>query len=134
MPDDEGRVTISTYVPAHQRERWREDAERLGMSQSEFLRTMVQAGRRGFALDGESGKSVEADVAGSNPRGNDLKTAIHEILRTSGPLAWSDLTAELIGDLEDDLESALIELQSENRIQHSPREGTYSLAEADGGE
>lgn len=134
MPDDEGRVTVSTYVPAHQRERWREDAERLGMSQSEFLRTMVQAGRRGFTLDSDTENSVEPDVPGSNPRGNGLETALLEILRTTGPLGWSELTEELIGDLEDDVESALLELQAENRIHHSPREGTYSLAEGADGE
>jgi len=134
MPSETDRVTISTYVPAHQHERWREDAEHLGMSQSEFVRTMVQAGRRGFSLAGDTGEPPEADVAGSNPGGNDLKTALLEILRETGPLAWPELTEELIGDLEDDLESALIELQAENRIHHSPREGTYSLAEGASGD
>ena len=134
MPDEEGRVTVSTYVPAHQRERWREDADRLGMSQSEFVRTMVQAGRRGFDRGGESSDAEEPRVAGSNPRGNDLETAVLEILRTEGELAWSELTEAVLGDLEDDLEAALIELQSENRIQHSPRDGTYSLAEGVDGE
>jgi hypothetical protein len=134
MPDEEGRVTVSTYVPAHQRERWRADAERLGMSQSEFVRSMVQAGRRGFAMDGETEDRVEPDLPGSNPRGNDLKTAVHEILREEGPLGWPELTEAVIGDLEEDLESALIELQAENRIRHSPREGTYSLAEGADGE
>ena len=128
MPDDEGRVTVSTYVPAHQRERWREDADRLGMSQSEFVRSMVQAGRRGFSVGGGSRNGEEPDVPGSNPRSNDLETAILEILRSEGELAWPELTEELIGDLEDDLESALIQLQADNRIQHSPREGTYSIA------
>ena len=133
MPDDEGRVTVSTYVPAHQRERWREDASRLGMSQSEFVRSMVQAGRRGFSLGEGSSNAEEPDVSGSNPRGNDLETAILDALRNEGDLAWSELAEALIGDLEDDLESALIGLQAENRIQHSPREGTYSIAEdADG--
>ena len=134
MPDGEGRVTVSTYVPAHQRERWREDAERLGMSQSEFVRSMVQAGRRGFSLDGETGKPVEGDVPGSNPRGDGLKTAVHEILQRQGPLAWSELTEELIGDLEDDLEEALLELQADGRIRHSPRAGTYSIAGGGDGE
>ena len=134
MPDGEGRVTVSTYVPAHQRERWREDAEHLGMSQSEFVRSMVQAGRRGFSLDGETGKPAEEDVPGSNPGGDGLKTAIREILQREGPLAWSDLVEELIGDLEDDLEEALLELQADDRIRHSPRAGTYSIAEGGDGE
>ena len=134
MPSEASRVTVSTYVPAEQREIWREDAQRLDMSQSEFVRSMVQAGRRGFDLGASGGNSPEGDVGGSNPRGSGLKTALLEILRENGPLAWPELTEELIGDLEDDLESALIELQAENRIQHSPREGTYSLAEGASGD
>ena len=134
MPSERDRVTVSTYVTADQHERWREDAEDLGMSQSEFVRTMVQAGRRGFSLADSPENPQEADVAGSNPGGNGLKTALLEVLRETGPLAWPELTEALIGDLEDDLESALVELQAENRVHHSPREGTYSLAEAASGD
>jgi len=133
MPSEPDRVTVSTYVPTSQREIWREDAERLGMSQSEFVRSMVQAGRRGFDPGGNGRNPPEADVAGPTPRGDGLKTALLEILRKEGPLAWPELTQEVIGDLEDDLESALLELQAENRIQHSPRQGTYSLAEGASG-
>jgi hypothetical protein len=134
MPSETDRVTVSTYVPAHQHERWREDAQRLEMSQSEFVRSMVQAGRRGFDLSGDGRSAPETDVAGSNPRGSGLKTALLELLREEGPLAWTELTHELIGDLEDDVEAVLLELQNENRIQHSPREGTYSVAEGADGE
>ena len=134
MPSERDRVTVSTYVTADQHERWREDAEDLGMSQSEFVRTMVQAGRRGFSLAYSPENPQETDVAGSNPGGNGLKTALLEVLRETGPLAWPELTEALIGDLEDDLESALVELQAENRVHHSPREGTYSLAEAASGD
>lgn len=133
MPDEAERVTVSTYVTAYQRDRWREDAESLGMSQSEFVRSMVQAGRRGFALDGDTGNPEEGDVPGSNPGSNDLKTGLLDLLRSEGPLEWDELVQELTGDLEDELESTLLELQADNRINHSPRDGTYSLVEgADG--
>lgn len=134
MPDEQGRVTISTYVPAHQRERWREDAERLGMNQSEFVRTMVQAGRRGFALEVESGDPAEGDLPGFNPRGNDLRTALLELLRNEGPLEWGELVRELTGDLEDEIETVLTELQAENQVQHSGRRGGYALAGDSSGE
>lgn len=133
MPDEAERVTVSTYVPAHQRDRWREDAESLGMSQSEFVRSMVQAGRRGFALDGDAANPVEGDVPGSNPGSNGLQTALLDLLRDEGPLAWDELVREITGDLEDELESTLLDLQAENRVNHSPREGTYSLVEAGDG-
>lgn len=48
---DTDRVAVRTYVPAYQKERWREHAEELNMSQSEFVRSMVQAGRRGFGTE-----------------------------------------------------------------------------------
>lgn len=133
MPDEADRVTVSTYVPAHQRDRWREDAESLGMSQSEFVRSMVQAGRRGFALEDDSGKPVEGDVPGSNPGSNGLKTDLLELLRSEGPLEWDELVRELTGDLETEIEAILDELQNENQVQHSGRRGGYRIAgESDG--
>jgi len=46
MSDD--RRSVKTYVPEDQKAIWQDHADDLGMSQSEFVRTMVQAGRRGF--------------------------------------------------------------------------------------
>lgn len=134
MPDETDRVTVSTYVPAKQRDRWREDAETLGMSQSEFVSAMVQAGRRGFSLGEPSGNPDQPDPSGSSPQGDGLKTAILGILQSEGGLGWAELVEELTGDLEDDVEAALIELQEEDRIHHSPREGSYSIAGALDGE
>jgi len=134
MPEETDRATVSTYVPAEQRDRWREDAEALDMSQSEFVRAMVQAGRRGFALDEDRQTPVETDVPGANPRGNDLQTALLEVLDREEQLGWADLVEELFGDLEDDIEEALLALQEEGRISHSPRNGTYSLVEGRDGE
>ncbi|MFT4957036.1 MAG: hypothetical protein ACI9EZ_000344, partial [Halobacteriales archaeon] len=45
---DTERSVVKTYVPAYQKALWQRQAETLEMSQSEFVRTMVQAGRRGF--------------------------------------------------------------------------------------
>lgn len=134
MPDGPDRVTVSTYVPPSQRERWREDAESMGMSQSEFVRSMVQAGRRGFSLDDDAENPEEPDVPGSNPRGNGLKTDVLDVLRREGPLEWAELFEALVGDLEGDLEAALNALRDEDRIRHSPRTGEYTVAEASDGE
>lgn len=134
MPEEADRVTVSTYVPADQRDRWRADAEALDMSQSEFVRAMVQAGRRGFDLDGGDTNPAETDVAGSNPRGNGLKSAILDLLEQEGQLGWADLVDELLGDFEGDIEDELIALQEQGRIQHSPRNGTYALGEGGDGE
>lgn len=127
MPGDADRVTVSTYVPAEQRARWREDAEALDMSQSEFVRAMVQAGRRGFTLDGDE-NPLETGVPDADPRGNGLKTAILEALQREGALSWSEIVEAVIGDVEDDVEAALLDLQDEGAIRHSPRRETYAVA------
>lgn len=130
MPEEPDRVTVSTYVPAAQREAWREDAGTMDMSLSEFVRSMVQSGRRGFSL---SGTAEEGDVSGSDPGGSDWKSGVLERLRDDGPLGWDELLQGLAGDLEDELEAAIDELQDENRIKHSPRRGGYELVgEPDG--
>lgn len=134
MPEESDRVAVYTYVPAEQRDRWREDAEALGMSQSEFVRSMVQAGRRGFSLGDPGSDPVEPHPPESSPRGDDLKTTVLDLFRSEGRLAWSDLVDELTGDLEGKLEDVLTELQREERIHHSPRRGDYGIAEAGDGE
>ena len=40
------RKVVKAYVPAYQKERWQEHADELGMNQSEFVKCMIQAGRR----------------------------------------------------------------------------------------
>jgi len=56
---DASRKTVKTFVPAYQKTEWKRHADELGMSQSEFVRTMVQAGRRDFEIEGSV--SVESD-------------------------------------------------------------------------
>jgi len=46
---DTSRTAVKTYVPAYQKRLWADHADELGMSQSEFVRTMVQAGRSDFS-------------------------------------------------------------------------------------
>lgn len=137
---DTSRTTVRTYVPAYQRDEWDEHADELDMSRSEFVRTMVQAGRRGF---GESGAENGRDP-GSNPRGEepetpeggagDLETEpmeerVLEILSEDEFLAWDELLGALTEDMEDRLESTLQELQAANRVRYSGRNGGYTLDE-----
>ncbi|MFW6458515.1 MAG: DUF5805 domain-containing protein [Halodesulfurarchaeum sp.] len=118
------RAAITTYVPAYQKEEWETDAEALEMSQSEFVRTMVQAGRRGF---GET-NTVEPDSPGSNPGGNVRETVL-QALETNGDLTWEELFENVANDLESKVENAVIELQEEGKITHKPRNGTYTRIE-----
>lgn len=59
MSDD--RVPVTTRVPAYQKDAWLDDADELGMSQSEFVRTMVQAGRRELDLGERAGGATESE-------------------------------------------------------------------------
>lgn len=150
MPDRESvdteRTVVTTYIPAYQKAEWEDHAENLDMSQSEFVRSMVQAGRRDFRgvpsnPDGNprvgTDRRIEdndpSDIGaekrhdnGSNPGGS-LAEAVIQTLEDNGPLSWEELVERVIGDIEDELDETIRELQNENTITHSPRAGKYVL-------
>ncbi|WP_336363470.1 DUF5805 domain-containing protein [Halalkalicoccus salilacus] len=119
---DTSRTAVKTYVPAYQKRIWTEHADELGMSQSEFLSTMVQAGRRGFEPVSES-ETTSSDSTTSSG----LEGRIEAVLADSGPLSWDELVAELTDDIEERLDDALQDLQSANRVSYSGRSGGYTL-------
>ncbi|WP_418279814.1 DUF5805 domain-containing protein [Halorubrum sp. DTA98] len=123
MTDD--RRSVKTYVPAHQKSEWQRHADELGMSQSEFVRTMVQAGRRGFSLGDEANRSQDRS-AGDDPGGQGLERRIESVLAAE-TLPWEALFEEISGDLEDRIEDALESLQDRNRVRYNGREGGYTL-------
>ncbi len=125
MSDD--RRSVKTYVPADQKTRWQRHADELGMSQSEFVRTMVQAGRRGFTV-GEGSTPEETRSKGSNPGGHDLETRIESAI-ADGHSSWDDLVDAVFDDFEDRLEETLESLQKRDRVRYSGREGGYTLVD-----
>ncbi|WP_335998823.1 DUF5805 domain-containing protein [Halorientalis halophila] len=116
---DTSRTSVRTYVPAYQKSEWERAADRMDMSLSEFVRSMVQAGRRGFegGLDDEAG--AEADHSGA-----DLESEVVTALRDAECLSWEELVTSVTDDVESELERTL---QESPRIQHSPRRGGYVL-------
>ena len=133
MSSDSERATVRTYIPAYQKEQWQAHAEELDMSQSEFVRTMVQAGRSGFEPagsetaepDAAEGDSEEPRSPDATPRGDGLKDRVQEILADGEYYEWDELLAELTDDIEERLEETLQELQSNNEVQYSGRHGGY---------
>lgn len=126
------RVPVQTYVSSTQREQWREEAETLDMSQAEYVRTMVQAGRRGFELDGdgrssesESENRLEGGSTHATPRVEGLKDRVLAIVREEAYPDWEVLLAGVTGDIEERLESVLEELQNDGRIQYNGRHDGY---------
>jgi hypothetical protein len=148
------RVSVSTYVPAYQRETWAAEAESMDVSRSEYVRLMVQAGRRSFdlgepgdsapeaATNGASGESVasgrntvtennpeNSHHPGSDPQGSALRDRVLDLLVSEGHLDWDELVAGLTADIEDRLDAALDDLQSEGRVRHSGRHGGYTVVD-----
>ena len=129
---DTERAVVKTYVPAYQKEAWESHAEELDMSQSEFVRTMVQAGRRHFSVDetrqeNESKEPASGDRTGSD---RDLADRVRQQLSKEGALTWDELVAALTDDVESRLEDTLDDLQAENIVKYSGRDGGYLLVES----
>lgn len=126
---DTSRAVVQTYVPAYQRDEWDRHAEQLGMSRSEFVRTMVQAGRRGFGADADVG--TDASGSGDGDRDASLDDRVREELAESGPLSWEELLSAVTGDIESRLDETLQRLQTEDELRYSGREGGYVLEDGE---
>jgi hypothetical protein len=130
-PDlDTSRTAVKTYVPAYQKERWREHADELGMSQSEFVRTMVQAGRSSVEI---SDRPTTDENGSATEDGDTLRDRVVAALEDD-QLTWEQLVDELTGSIEDRLETTLEELQTDNRVRYSGRHGGYVLVEGTNGD
>jgi len=120
--DGQERAVAKTYVPEYQKAEWERHAEKLDMTQSEYLRVMVQAGRKGFLEETRSSSAEETD-----PRSEGLEDRIVDVLRSEEVCSWDRLVEALTEDLEDRVEEALEELQRENLVTYSGRDGGYTL-------
>ncbi|MFC6953614.1 DUF5805 domain-containing protein [Halorubellus litoreus] len=139
-PDVE-RAVVKTYVPAYQKDAWIEHADRLDMSQSEFVRTMVQAGRRDFAVDGfpeaaddtaaadrEGTASSDAPEDDADDARGEFEDRVYALLREE-TRSWDDLLEAVTDDVEGRLEDALQSLQASNKVVYSGRNGGYEAVE-----
>ena len=124
---DDERVSVQTYVPSAQRERWRKEAAELDMSNAEYVRTMVQAGRRSFDLY-TTDDAPESAVSDPTP-GVELEDRVLEVLREEEFSDWDRLLAGVTDGIEDRLEGALDDLQAAGRIKYSGRHGGYTVVD-----
>lgn len=132
------RTAVRTYIPMSQRDTWDDHAAELGMSRSEFIRTMVQAGRRGFnpgghaprdsedrnGMNGSNEQRVQSENTGGGNRAS-VDDQILSLLDEGACLSWDELYESLTEDIEVQLEESLSRLQTENRIEHSGRRDGY---------
>lgn len=124
---DTSRTVVQTYVPAYQRDAWDEHADQLGMSRSEFVKAMVQAGRRGFGAEVDAGPGNDGERRAENSLSDQVRTELSE-----GPLSWEELLAAVTGDIESRLEETLEALQRADEVRYSGPQGGYVLAEEKG--
>ena len=127
MTESSERKTVMTYVPAQQKDEWKRHAERLGMSQSEFVRTMVQAGRSDFEVPERYGEP-EGEGSSDGEGGSEFEERVLDALSAADHRSWDELLSALTDDIEDRLDETLQDLQAANRVQYSGRHGGYSLA------
>lgn len=123
------RVQVKTRIPEWQKEHWQEHADRLGMSQSEFVRTMVQAGRRELGLEEDENILEEGGSDGSDPGGRGLEVRVEALLSRQGSLSWDELVSTVVDDVEQQIDDTLDELQAANRVRYSGRDGGYVLVD-----
>jgi predicted phage gp36 major capsid-like protein len=124
------RTVVKTYVPAFQRSEWDEHAAQLDMSRSEFVRTMVQAGRRGFTgsdRPGDAGEKGTEERADDERVAADLESTVADALSVDEFRSWEELRGAVTDDIERRLEETLQELQADGRVRYSGRNGGYTL-------
>lgn len=99
------------------------------MSQAEFVRTMVQAGRNQGNLQPIEQKEQASRQEGEHS--SSIKDQVCNAISTQGPLEWQELIDVLTEDVETKLDRALEKLQADNKILYDGREGGYKLQEKD---
>lgn len=119
MPNTIKRKRARTSVPEDQLEIWDEEAEEMDLTRAEYIRLMIQAGRRQFPVC-DTDESDESE-------GINIEARVLDALREHGELTWDELDAEVIGDLEQQVEQAVDDLEDEGMVETSLRDNTVSL-------
>lgn len=136
---DTSRTSVKTYVPAYQKAQWKSHANELGMSQSEFVRAMVQAGRRGFGESDEDADSSSPTGPSAQERNKEnmlrqaggsgeLSERVVALLEREGTLSWEALVEALTDDIEERLDDTMAELQDDSKVRYSGRYGGYTIS------
>lgn len=124
---EDQQSAIRVYVSEEQKREWGADANDLGMNQSEFVRQMVQAGRRDLLSTDQAVDTSD----GSKTAGADLERQVLETLSEADYTDWDELIQVLTGNIEERLEDTLDRLQRDDKVRYSGRNGGYTLASND---
>lgn len=116
------KKVVKTQIPAYQKQDWKDHAQELDMTLSEYLRCMVQRGRTAYAMD-----NLEDASKDTNPRGNNAKDRLLDILQVDTPVRFEQIIESYATNIEIEVEDALIELADEERIHQTPRGGWIKI-------
>jgi hypothetical protein len=114
----EERASVKTSVPQYQKDAWQAHADTLDMTQSEFVRTMVQAGRRGFEVEPPETPSPDA-----NPGGSVLREPVLDALSTTEYSEFDEVVEYVVDQLDALVEETIDSLENEGAIDVSARRG-----------
>lgn len=134
--ENTSKVVVQTYLPEYQRNKWDAHADDLDMSRSEFVKTMVQAGRRGFEgtprperepVGPASSSETPTEQPDSSQGTETLEETVLDALSAEDHLSWDELLNAVTEEIESQLEETLQELQADDRVRYSGRHGGYTL-------
>lgn len=114
-------VNINTTIP----DEWATEANERDISNAEYVRRMVRAGRRQFGLDYEPDETptepttLKHDETSTRDVEKELKNWIGANLSTSDPQEISDL----VNLLEGDFEGLMSDLMDEGKVTYKPGKG-----------
>lgn len=113
----------SVAVPEYQHETWKDEANEMNASTSEYVRMMVQAGRN------ELGYS-ESHATDSEETNDNIKSQVIEALQShDGAANWDEVRNAVLGELEAEIEEAIEELEEEGTLKTSVSSSSIQLLE-----
>lgn len=125
--NDQSTVTVQCTVSEYQRSEWQAHANELGMSLSEFIRCMTQAGRNGFTDRDHESTSSSTNNSDAEQRSEATITIdLVDIIREQGPTRWDTLMSVI----ETQVDEAMNSLQSTGTVLHSGKEGGYIVPDS----
>ncbi|WP_252698861.1 DUF5805 domain-containing protein [Natronosalvus vescus] len=115
---------LNVGVPEHQLAIYDDEAEEMGFSsRAEYIRSMINAGRREFGLNPQGETPEDASLRGS------LDERILAILEEAEGLAQDEVVDAVTADVEDQVTEVLNDLNDEGRIDYDVRRSGFVVAE-----
>ncbi|MFC6721543.1 DUF5805 domain-containing protein [Halobacteriaceae archaeon SHR40] len=117
MTDDDIQP-VTVYPSSEESEIWKEEANDMGMTYSEYYRMMINAGRREFAF-------VEAAADAEDTTNRLLEERVIDVLDAEEPKNFEDVVEEVVTTHYKERIAEV--LRDDDRATYRPRDGGYVL-------